>query len=331
MTYAEGQIVKNILILLFLCVVYQLFRTILAGANTLEYSFSSIRIFVEIIIFLTVFSYFKKTPSYIINIAMYFLIFNSIVIIFSSLSDLSFGTQITSYFRSMTGEPQELFRFSGLVGHFQLPAFLFSLFLVFGQKYITYKFILINILAGLFLSRSLLFFNFLILAFKYPKIFLLVFSTMIIFAFAINFLGASDIITVFFEYFKKRLLIFSGGIAADYSAKDTLSTYWLFDYYSNDLTKLMFGEHVERFSSRGGRDPYYTRWLVGGGLVVLLFLEIIKIKLIYLITKDSTINFILGISLFTFSDLKGDMTLTTYIIPLLLSFIFTGILDRAKN
>ena len=130
MTYAEGQIVKNILILLFLCVVYQLFRTILAGANTLEYSFSSIRIFVEIIIFLTVFSYFKKTPSYIINIAMYFLIFNSIVIIFSSLSDLSFGTQITSYFRSMTGEPQELFRFSGLVGHFQLPAFLFSLFLV---------------------------------------------------------------------------------------------------------------------------------------------------------------------------------------------------------
>ena len=331
MTRTENKIFKSLLIVSFLCVVYQIIRTLLAGANTLEYTFSSMRIFLEINILILIFSYYKKTPFYIVNLFKYFLIFNSIIILFAALGDIAFGTQITTYFRSFTGEPPEFLRFSGLVGHFQLPAFLFSLFLVFGQKYIDYRFILINILAGLLLSRSLFLFNILILLLNYPKVAIRTIITVITLVFMLDLSGLSEITTIIYKYLELRFFVFFGGIQADSSAKDTLSTYWLFNYYSYDLSKLMFGEHLERFSPRGGRDPYYTRWLVGGGLVILVLLETLKVKLAHLLTKGSSLNFVVGISLFTFSDLKGDMTLTMFVIPLILAFIFMGMMHRAKN
>ena len=143
-------------------------------------------------------------------------------------------------------------------------------------------------------------------------------------------LTGSIFVTLSYEYLSKfiELRIFTLFNLSDSSALDTISTYDKFLDYDGFLDNI-FGTNIPRFEVGGGRDPFFTRWYFGAGLITLILLELIKIILAIAIIPSNICSFYFYI-LFLYTDLKGDMVLTFFPLIYLLVIFNLNQLERGR-
>jgi hypothetical protein len=73
-------------------------------------------------------------------------------------------------------------------------------------------------------------------------------------------------------------ILVTGSIDSDYSAADTLSQY----RGTSSAWDFLFGNACDRYSSCGGGDPLYSRWLVQAGAPAMILVTALMMILMFL-------------------------------------------------
>ena len=112
-------------------------------------------------------------------------------------------------------------------------------------------------------------------------------------------------------------IFFNRDLDSDYSLADT-KTHYNFDLL--DFKTFLIGNGFERYSIKGGMDPFYTRWLFQTGFIGLLLVLSILIYIIYISRlKLSAKLFILFIILLT--SFKSELITSAFVFPFFLLYM----------
>lgn len=306
----------------FLAIISTLPSFFINSYQDFSYFISALRIFLTFILLFSLIRH-RKILLLIRGGITSCIIFNAILITINL-----FFPSLTEKISQITNEPNEFFRFSAFWGSYQLPSFLYILHLTLIRPLPRLHWF--GFTSSVFLSRSL-FIPTLFLGLNRLVRLLSRSSVKYRFTYLILFLLTGSIfVTLSYEYLSKfiELRIFTLFNLSDSSALDTISTYDKFLDYDGFLDNI-FGTNIPRFEVGGGRDPFFTRWYFGAGLITLILLELIKIILAIAIIPSNICSFYFYI-LFLYTDLKGDMVLTFFPLIYLLVIFNLNQLERGR-
>ena len=251
---------------------------------------------------------------YIIRLKPLFLLFavlNSILIIFQAFDHYN-SSLLPEYLKAENivhfDDYRRSFRNPGVLFGFQIASFVTIYAIEIAS---TYRFkwrnvvISVMLVSLLFGSRivllSYMFYNLVIRpknSIKFALI--LLFITVIL----LSMITVPDAVM---DYFKLRfgfIYDLSNGVFSDYSAKDTISFYDNINKLS--LIDWIIGNGYPQYSSKGGDDPLYLRYLFQTGFLSLI---IIMASIVYLIISSKysiRVKFVF-VCLFLLTSIKGEL------------------------
>lgn len=280
---------------------------------------SSFRIFISSIIVLLFYRLFslKKILKFVFFIGL----FNSLLVavqVYDSIFSEILPVYLKYGYFYKNAEFVDSFRMGGLMISLQISSFLALVSILISYKYFSkYIFVLLPVFSFpiVFGSRTILVIWIILMLYniyKFRK------SSILFFLILISVLNIPE----FKPFIELRLepiykITTSGDLNQDYSLSDT-KTHYNFDLL--DVKTFMFGNGYDRYSNLGGKDPFYTRWVIQTGFLGFL---IIFTFILYLIGISNFTLFTKFLILFVFliTSFKSELFTSTMIFPFFLFFI----------